>query len=153
MEIINSKQGVRYMPKIRGLDQISRKWGEVTPARATEYVQGVQSPKEDWKSATLAGAKNYELGIQTAIANKQFDKGVSKSSTEDWQRKAVEKGGARFGPGVTAGVSDYNSGFAPYRDVIANTSLPARYPKGDPRNIERVRVMAKALRDKKVSGG
>lgn len=141
------------MPKIRALDQIARKWGEVTPQRASEYIEGVKAPKEDWKAATLGAEKNYELGIQTALANKQFAKGVGRSSTGNWQSKAVEKGGARFGPGVSAGVGDYNSGFAAYRDVIANTSLPPRYPKGDPRNIERVRVMAKALRDKKVAGG
>lgn len=141
------------MPKIRSLEEITRKWTEVTPMRADEYVKGVLAPKEDWKSKTLGAARNYELGITSSLANKSFEKGVGKSSTGKWQAKASVKGGARFGPGVRDAGPDYNSGFAPYRDVIANTTLPPRYPKGDPRNIERVRAMAKALRDKKLAGG
>ena len=141
------------MPVIRALDEVARKWSEVTPARATEYVNGVTNPKADWKANTTAAVGNYALGIQSSLANKSYDKGVAKSSTEKWKSKAITKGGARFGPGVSDAKNDYSSGFAPYRDVIANTSLPARYPKGDPRNIERVRVMAAALRAKKMVGG
>lgn len=140
------------MPKIRSIDAITRKWHDVTPQRADEYIEGVRSPKEDWKGKTLAAAKNYELGIQAALVNKSFDKGVGKSSTGRWQEKAIKKGGVRFGPGVQEAAPDFQAGFAPYRDVIAQTSLPPRYPKGDPRNIERVRAMAKALRDKKLAG-
>lgn len=140
------------MPKIRSIDAITRKWHDVTPMRADEYVKGVQSPKEDWKTKTLSAAKNWELGISGAVANKSFDKGVGKSSTGRWQEKAVRKGGVRFGPGVQEAAADFNRGFGPYRDVIANTTLPPRYPKGDPRNIERVRAMAKALRDRKMAG-
>jgi len=141
------------MPKIRSIDEITRKWHDVTPLRADEYVAGVQNPKEDWKTQTLGAAKNYELAIAASVANKSFDKGVGKSSTGRWQDKAVKKGGVRFGPGVTEAAPDFHRGFAPYRDVISNTTLPRRYPKGDPRNLERVRVMAKALRDKKLAGG
>lgn len=141
------------MPKIRSLEEITRKWADVTPTRATEYIKGVENPKDDWKAKTLAAKDNYKLGIQSSLANDSFAKGVGRSSTSRWQDKAVRKGGARFGPGVMDGVDDYNRGFAPYRDVIANTVLPPRYPKGDPRNIERVRAMASALRKKKLEGG
>jgi hypothetical protein len=140
------------MPKIRSLDAVVRKYGDVTPQRASEYVAGVTDPLNDWKANTTAAVSNYNLGIAASLANKSFDKGVAKTSTEKWKSKAISKGGQRYGPGVTDGVPDYSAGFAPYRDVISNTSLPARYPKGDPRNIERVRVMAAALRAKKMAG-
>lgn len=140
------------MPKIRAMDAIARKYGDVTPQRASEYVAGVTDPLNDWKTNTAAAVGNYNLGIQASLANKSFDKGVAKASTEKWKDKAIKKGGARYGPGVTEGVPDYQAGFAPYQSVIAGTTLPPRYPKGDPRNIERVRVMAAALRAKKMSG-
>jgi hypothetical protein len=36
-------------------------------------------------------------------------------------------------------------------DVIANTVLPPRGPKGDPRNLDRVKAITTALRAKKLA--
>lgn len=137
------------MPKIKDLSTISGKWTTVTPQRQSEYKDGVQNPREDWKAATLAAAPRYQTGVQAAIAEKRFDKGVSNAGTSKWQQNAATKGPGRWAEGVASGASAYEAGFAPYREVIANTTLPNRGPKGDPSNINRVAVMAKALNDKK----
>ena len=139
------------MPKIKDLSRISGKWTTVTPQRQGEYKTGVENPREDWKTATLAAAPRYQTGVQAAIAEKRFDKGVSNAGTSKWQQNASNKGPGRWAEGVQQGQGAYESGFAPFRDVIANTVLPARGPKGDPANIQRVAVMAKALNDKKKS--
>lgn len=138
------------MPKIRSLDSIKKKWGEVTPQRAGQYVDGVTDPKADWKTNTVAAAANYKAAMTISLTQDRFLKGVNKVNTEKWKSKAILKGASRFSEGVSLGVEDYGTGFAPYRDVIANTTLPPRFPKGDPRNIERVRVMAEALRKAKL---
>jgi hypothetical protein len=140
------------MAKIRDLDFVAKKWGTVTAQRGGEYADGVANPKADWKASTVAADANWKAGVTAAVTGGQFLKGVNKSSTEDWKSMAIKKGVARFGPGVTEAVPAYTKGFGPYRDVIANTVLPLRYPKGAPQNIERVRVMAAALRAKKVAG-
>lgn len=140
------------MPKIRGASEVSKKWARVTPERAEDYKLGVMNPKKDWAAETKAAEDNYEAGVKAAITKKSFGKGVDKAGTAKWQKGAVEKGVERFGPGVQKAQAAYEAGFAPYRDVIENTTLPKRYPKGDPRNIARVTAMAKALHDKKLSG-
>lgn len=140
------------MAKIRPIGSIGAKYKEVTPARAPEYAKGVKDPKEDWEKATKAAEGNYEEGVKAAIARKGFSKGVAKAGTESWQDGAINKGVDRYGPGVVAGADKYATNFAPYRDVIEKTALPKRYPKGDPRNIERVAAIAKALREKKERG-
>lgn len=137
------------MPKIKDLSTISRKWTTVTPQRQGEYKTGVENPREDWKTATLAASGRYQTGVQQAIADKRFDKGVNNAGTSKWQTNASTKGPGRWAEGVAQGGSAYETGFQPYRDVIANTNLPARGPKGDPANIQRVAVLAKALNDKK----
>ena len=43
-------------------------------------------------------------------------------------------------------------GFQPYADTIRSTTLPPRFPKGDPRNLERTKAIATALFNKKQSG-
>jgi hypothetical protein len=140
------------MPKIRSAGAIGDKWARVTPERAEDYKIGVTNPKKDWAAETKAAETNYEAGVKSAMTRKAFGKGVDKAGTAKWQEGALKKGVDRFGPGVMAGQDNYEKGFAPYRDVIEHTVLPTRYPKGDPRNIERVKAIAKALHDKKLAG-
>ena len=138
------------MPKIRSIESITKKWTEVTPQRAGQYIEGVQDPKSDWKTQTQAAVANYKAAMTISLTQDRFKKGVDKSSTEKWKAKAVAKGGNRFSEGVSLAGPDYSEGFGPFRNIIANTTLPPRYPKGDPRNIDRVRVMAEALRKGKT---
>lgn len=140
------------MAEIKPLSQISEKYGRVTPQRTQDYVEGVQNPKTDWAQATQAAEARYQEGVQKAIQQKRFGKGVQKAGTAAWQERAVQVGPNRFAEGVAAGVNKYEQGFAPYAQTIQNTTLPPRFSKGDPRNIDRVKVMSEALRKKKEQG-
>jgi len=128
------------------------KWARVTPQRTDDYVQGVNNPRTSWQQATVAAEKNYEAGIQESITKKRFSKGVTKAGDQKWQTNAATIGASRFGQGVQNGAAAYTAGFAPYEAVINSVQLPPRYPKGDPRNLERVKAISMALRAKKVSG-
>lgn len=139
------------MPAIKDLSRIAEKWKRVASAASGEYREGVENPSADWATETAKAEKTYEEGVQNAINRKAFGKGVRKAGSEKWQRNAVEKGPERYRQGINLAQDAYQSGFEPFRQVIASTNLPARGPKGDPRNIERVAVMAKALHDKKLS--
>lgn len=138
------------MAKIKDLSRISAKWARVASASGAEYEEGVRNPRVDWKTATQAAEQNYEQGVQASIQRKAFGKGVNKAGTEKWQTNSIEKGPGRYTQGVALAQSAYEDGFAPFRTVIANTNLPARGPKGDPKNIQRVAVIAKALHDEKL---
>jgi len=140
------------MAKIRSASEIAEKYARVTPGRSADYAAGVQNPKVDWKTATLAAEDSWVQGVQQAASERRFGKGVNRAGTDKWQRKAVELGAARWGPGVSAAKDDYEKNFAPYVAVIQGVQLPPRGPKGDPRNIERVAKIAMALHAKKVSG-
>ncbi len=137
---------------IPSTSDIAQKWSRVTPGRSADYADGVRNPSKDWETETLAAADRYAAGIQESLANKSFEKGVERAGTSKWKDKATTLGAQRFGPGVSQATSAFADGFAPYRDVIAGLTLPERFAKGDPRNMERVRVIAEALHDEKVSG-
>jgi len=140
------------MPKIRDMSSISKKWAEVTPQRAPQYEAGIRSPRADWGQATAAANDTYKAAVIDAANKDRFKAGVLKAGTARWQKGAIDKGAARFGPGVQVAEPDYAAGFAPFRDAIERTALPPRYARRDPRNIERVRVMAAALAAAKVGG-
>jgi len=138
------------MPAIKSTSSIAEKWARVTPQRAADYASGVKSPTNSWEQNTLAAKDAQAQGVQEALSNDSFSKGVSAAGDAKWQRKASTVGAQRFGPGVQAAKSDYESGFAPYAGVISSTTLPPRGSKGDPRNYDRVKAMGDALHAAKV---
>lgn len=140
------------MAKIKDSKNIAEKWKRVTPARSEDYKKGVEDPIKDWMDETIKSEDAYKEGVIKAAEAGRFGKGVKSAGTDKWKKKTLELGVDRWGPGVRAAGEDYEKGFAPYRDIIEKTTLPKRYPKGDPRNIERVIVMSKALHDKKMKG-
>lgn len=141
------------MADIRPVDVIATKWASVTPQRAADYETGVQNPRKDWARQTGAAADAWAAGVQAAVQNKSFSKGVSKAGNAKWQRGAVEKGVGRWGPGVQLAQEAYMAGFAPYREAIARVQLPPRFAKRDPRNLDRVKAVVDALKRAKEGGG
>jgi hypothetical protein len=138
------------MAEIKSITAIQEKWGRVTPGRTEDYTLGIKNPKRDWAGAAVAAKETHKAAMQAAATADSYAKGVSKAGTARWQDKATKKGPSRFAEGVTIAAPDYGSGFAPYADTIKATSLPVRYPKGDLRNLDRVKVISQALRKKKV---
>jgi hypothetical protein len=110
-----------------------------------DYAAGVQNPRTAWAAAAVAAAPVQAAAVQAAIARGAYAQGIRKAGDAKWQSKAAGKGAARFGPGVAEAESDYASAVAPYLNAINALTLPARGPKGDPRNLERVRVINQAL--------
>lgn len=138
------------MPKVRSATDIAEKWSRVTPMRSEDYRRGVENPKKDWAQATAAANDRYVQGVTAAAQAGRFAGGVKKAGSQKWATRAAVKGPSRFSEGVAMAAPDYENGFAPFRDVIEKTSLAPRYPKGDPRNFERVKQMGEALHKAKL---
>lgn len=140
------------MPAIRPIGSVASKWAQRAGTAGPQYADGVKSPKADWATNASAGQSNWEAGTQAAAVAKSFGKGVTRAGTAKWQGKAIGKGVQRYGPGVADAQPDYQAGFEPYANVISSTTLPPKFAKGDPRNVQRVQVMAAALRKAKMQG-
>lgn len=141
------------MPAVKSLDRISRIWASRVAAAGPEYAAGIDNPRKSWAEATQAASGNYDQAIQQSIAEGRFAKGVRAAGDARWSARAKSVGPRRWQEGVTASTDRYERGFAPYRQVIENTELPPRYPKGDPRNIARVAVIAENLHAAKLAQG
>lgn len=133
------------MAFIRPIDEIAKKWAEVTPMRSSDYAAGVKNPRRPWAAATMQAESSWKDGVNKAAARGAFGKGVAKAGDEKWQRKTMVNGVARWGPGVSEAMGDYAAGFAPYREAIANCKLSPRYARRDPRNLARVKDVVDAL--------
>jgi hypothetical protein len=142
------------MAEIAGVDVIASKWARVTPTRTADYESGVKNPARDWSRATLAAADAWKAGITESVAKGTWQKGVTSAGSSTWQSGAVDKGVPRWGPGVQVAEPVYAAGFAPYREAIARVTLPPRYARRDPRNLQRVNAVVDALvKTKQAKGG
>lgn len=136
------------MPRVR--PNGAQRWAQRTAAATPDYQAGIASPRVSWQQATVASADAHKAAVTEALAKGRFAQGVQRAGDAKWQRNAQGKGADRFGPGAAAGVEDYTQGVQKYLQVIEGTQLPPRGPKGDPRNIQRVAVLAAALRKAKT---
>lgn len=114
------------------------------------FVTGVENPRKPWSQATKDAEDNWKIGVQEAANSGRFGKGVTAAGDEKWRQKTVQLGSTRYAQGVQASEQAYADGVKPYLDVIEQTTLPPRFPKGDPRNLERVKAITQALRKKKT---
>lgn len=137
------------MPDIRG--NPVGKWAARAAVATQDYKDGVAGAGKKWEDATVAATANQAAGVQAAIQRGAYATGVKKAGGGKWERKAQEVGAQRFAQGVNAAQGDYEAAVAPYFAVIESTKLPPRGPKGDANNINRVIVLNKALRDKKLA--
>ena len=130
--------------------KIATKWARVTPERTIDYEEGVRNPLRDWADETAAAVDRYNEGIKAAIARGAFAKGVRRVGTEKQKAKTILKGIARWPEGVRLAEPEMQAGMEGVVKVLEGLTLPKRYATGDPRNIERVRVIQKALHDWKI---
>ena len=140
------------MTAIKPLSQISEKWKSNASGASNSYRDGINAPRRPWKESTVAADESRKQGLIAADARNAFVTGVESAGENKWKTNATVLGTARYGQGVSNAQPLFQSGFAPYHQEIANTTLPPRGPKGSPETIERVRVIAAALHAKKMQG-
>jgi hypothetical protein len=138
------------MAEIKDLSKIVEKWVRVAPTRTADYQEGIAAPRRDWSQAAANAEKTWGAAVQAAVTAGRFGAGVKKAGTAKWQRRAAELGARRWPEGISVAKDDYSEGFAPYAEEIKRTPLPQKWPKGDPRNIDRVAKIAAALHAKKI---
>lgn len=137
---------------LKPIADIASKWARRAGAAAPDYESGIRSPKRDWATAARDADSAWQAGVQDAVGRGAFARGVTKAGSDKWSRKALAVGPGRYPQGVTAGQTDYQNEFGPFRDAIERISLPSRGRRGDPANLERVRAIADALHQMKAGG-
>lgn len=140
------------MPPVKAIGMAAAKWQRNAAMAGDSYTEGVRAPRTPQADAAAAANDTWKAGVQQAVTRDAFVKGVREAGTDKWQRMSIEKGVARYPQGVQVSQPVYQAKAAKFFDVIQSTTLPPKGPKGDPRNIERVRAMATALRNAKVGG-
>ena len=136
--------------RVKDAATVARKWVTRASSASPDYAAGVKDAGADWESNTLAGKENFSMGVQQAIADGRYEKGVREAGQGKYVARATGIGATRFAPGVQAAETEMARGVAPVLETIRSINLPPRRPKGDPGNMERANAVATALRKLKT---
>ncbi len=88
-------------------EQIAEKYQRGVAGAGGDYSAGVQNPSRSWSQATQAGEGRWQAGIQQAIQNKSFSRGVSKAGDAKWQANALQKGAQRYQAAAGEAAQEY----------------------------------------------
>ena len=135
---------------IKPIDKIVAKWKSKAGSASGDYAEGIQFAP-DQGAAAAAAKETWQQGVSGAGVADRFAKNAA-ASTAKWKKNAVALGGSRYTQGVANATEEFAKGISGPLSTIAGVNLPPRKPKGDPSNLDRVRIVNEALRAAKVAG-
>jgi hypothetical protein len=97
---------------------------------ATKMIQGATARAQDWVDNTSAAADamkanamtagtRYATGVQAAVANKSYDKGVAKIDTAEVRQTIANVGAAGYSNGITARQGKITNAIAALQPKVA----------------------------------
>lgn len=123
----------------------SEKWASRAAASSAEFAQNASSAASEWESNAIAAASNYKAAVTAGNIEQRFAGGIRRSGAARYADRVQSVGATRYSQGVSEGQGQYAARVTPFYQVIASTQLPARKPRGDAANLQRVAVLADAL--------
>jgi len=133
------------MVKTIGIDRTTKKWiGRARVARP-DYEAGVKDPKEPWLEQAIKAKDTYKAAVTAPEIPDLFIRGIKRAGKARWEDMALKKGADRFVPGVELSEPYYRGQMTDILGEIEKIVLPARQPRGDIRNLDRVKKIFEGL--------
>lgn len=140
------------MVNVPSTSDAAEKFSRRASAAGQDYQSGVENTSsQEQQEATLEAANRWETGVQDAIQNNAFSRGVS-NSTKDWQTEALEVGASRFTQGASRAQGEYEESVQPFFDALESATLSPRGPRGSPENYDRSREVGQLLHELRTQG-
>lgn len=133
------------MPKTIGVDRTVKKWISRARVARPDYEEGIKAPKEPWEARATAAKETYKAAVTSPDVPELFVRGIKRAGTARWQDMALKKGADRYTPGVELSQDYYKSQMSEILGTIERITLPTRAPRGDVRNLDRVKKIFEEL--------
>jgi len=133
------------MVKTIGIDRTVSKWIARARVARPDYEAGIKTPKRDWLTAAVAAKETYKAAITAPEVPELFVRGLKRAGKERWETMALKKGADRYTPGIELSEPYYRAVMSEILAEIERITLPTRQPRGDIRNLERVKKIFEGL--------
>lgn len=124
--------------------QSAEKYASRASAASGDYVTGAQSTTKDQAQAGVAAAAIYAQATQKAITDGRYAAGLQKAGKSKWLKGITEKGGNRYGEGVSQAAPAYAQESARFDSARGAAAALPRGIKGSPQNLQRVQAVVAA---------
>jgi len=131
--------------KTIGIDRTVSKWIARARVATPDYEAGIKAPKEPWLDQAVKAKDVYKAAVTAPEVPDLFVRGIKRAGTERWESMALRKGKDRFAPGVELSQPYYRGQMTDILAEIEKIIIPARAPRGDIRNLERVKKIFEEL--------
>jgi len=127
------------MVKTIGLDRTTKKWLERARVATPDYEAGIKAPKEPWMERAIAAKPTYKAAVTAPDVPDLYERGIKRAGKARWEDMALKKGKDRFAPGVELSQPYYSAQMSEILGTIERIAIPTRQPRGDIRNLDRVK--------------
>jgi len=127
------------MVKTIGVERTVSKWLSRARVARPDYEAGIRSPKEPWMEEAIKAKPTFKAAITAPEVPELFERGIKRAGKERWESMALKKGADRFVPGIELSEPYYRGQMTEILSEIERISLPERVPRGDIRNLDRVK--------------
>jgi hypothetical protein len=125
------------------------KYVQNTGSAAQSYKDGISNPRRDWQASASAAEGTYEQGVQQAIANKSYAKGITPDASAKQKNNALTLGAQRYPQGTSNAAPVWAKNTQPVLDAMANVPDQPRGPKMSQQNFDRQHAFAAAAHSAK----
>lgn len=122
----------------------AEKYASRAAAASGDYVSGAQQTTKDQAAAAIAASAIYAQATQQAITDGRYQRGLQKSGKSGWLKGITDKGGNRYGEGVSQAAPTYATESARFDGARGAAGSLPRGIKGSPQNLQRVAAVVAA---------
>jgi len=133
------------MVKTIGLDRTVKKWISRARVARPDYEAGIRAPKEPWLERAVAARDTFKAAVTAPEVPELYVRGIKRAGKARWEDMALKKGADRFTPGIELSQPYYSGQMTEILAEIEKIVIPARAPRGDIRNLERVKKIFEGL--------
>ena len=135
--------------RIKPASASQQKYVNNTGSAGQSYKDGISNPRRDWQAATVAAETTWEQGVQQAIGNKTFAKGITPDASNKQKTNALALGATRYPQGTANAAPIWAKNTQPVLDSMANVPDMPRGPKMSQMNFDKQHAFATAAHNAK----
>ncbi len=126
------------MAQVRSAADSAKKFVTRASAAQPDYASGVANAGGRWQAGAEAANDAFKQGVQDALADDRFVRGVRKAGAAKYQMNASKLGPDRFRTGVANAEGAYSQGVSPFISAMQGFDYGPRGARGSATNRSRI---------------
>ena len=130
--------------RIKPASSSQTKYVNNTGNAGQSYQDGINNPRRDWLTSTVAAEGTYATAVQAALTSGAFGKGLTPDAAAKQKGNAIALGVSRYPAGTKNAAGNWAKFTQPVLDAMAAVPDMPRGPKMSQQNFDKQHAYATA---------